>query len=75
MAGRLARALGRPTLLWGSYCLPRLVCGGCISLALTCVERSDPQDRVGALVTRQNHASVFVHVDGQAPGLKHAQLC
>jgi hypothetical protein len=23
--------------------------GGCISLALTCVERSDPQDRVGAL--------------------------
>ena len=44
--------MGRPTLLWGSCCLPRLVCGGCISLALTRVERGDPRDRDGALVTR-----------------------
>jgi hypothetical protein len=26
-------------------------------------------------VTRQSHASAVVHVDGQVPGLKHAQLC
>ena len=36
-------------LYFGARCLPRLVCGGCISLALTRVERSDPRDRVGAL--------------------------
>ena len=48
--------------------------GVCISLALTCVERSAAQDRVGALVTRWDHASAVVHVDGQAPELKHAQL-
>lgn len=34
-----------------------------------------PKDSIGALVTRQNHAFAVVHVDGQAPGLKHAQLC
>jgi uncharacterized MAPEG superfamily protein len=28
------------------------LCGGCISLALTRVERGDPRDRDGALVTR-----------------------
>ena len=49
--------------------------GECISLALTCMERSDPRDRVGALVTRQSHASAVVHIDGQALGLEHAQRC
>jgi uncharacterized MAPEG superfamily protein len=38
-----------------------LVCGGCISLALTRVERGDPRDRAGALVTRLNHASAVEH--------------
>src|SRR6476469_11172623 len=44
--------MGSPTLPWGSCWLPRLICGGRISLALTRVERGDPRDRDGALVTR-----------------------
>ena len=47
--------------VWGSCWLPRLICGGCISLALTRVERGDPRDRDGALVTRLNYASAVEH--------------
>lgn len=51
-----------------------LYAAGYFSCAQLCGTQR-PQDRVGALVTRQHRASAVVHVDGQAPGLKHAQLC